>query len=63
MSSNPLDFSTGDRVRVHSGTSSHRDGEIIYKGNSFFTVKFKHYSEAFQYFELKTGSVRVEAAR
>ena len=54
------DFSLWDKVRVHVGNSGSRDGEVIYKGESFFTVKFKNYPEAFQYFELKTGNVRME---
>ncbi|GHU53847.1 hypothetical protein AGMMS49975_13050 [Clostridia bacterium] len=54
------DFAAGNKVRVHAGNAHSRDGEVIHKGDFFFTVKFKHYPESFQYFELKTGSVRVE---
>jgi hypothetical protein len=54
------DFSIGDKVRVHMGNSVAREGEIIFKGETFFTVKFKNYPEAFQYFELRTGNVRME---
>jgi len=54
------DFSLYDRVRVHVGNSTSREGEVIYKGDTYFTVKFKNYPEAFQYFELKTGNVRME---
>ena len=54
------EFALGDKVRVFAGNMPSRDGEIIFLGETFFTVKFKNYPEAFQYFELKTGSVRIE---
>ena len=54
------EFSRGDKVRVHVGNTGLREGEIIFKGSHFFTVKFKHYPESFQYFEMKTGNVRME---
>ena len=58
-----VDFNIGDKVKVHAGNLAVRDGEIIYIGETFFTVKFKNYPEAFQYFELKTGNVRVEVLK
>jgi len=58
-----VDFDIGDKVRVFAGNLPSREGEIIFLGETFFTVRFKNYPEAFQYFELKTGSVRVEVLR
>jgi len=58
-----FDYNLGDKVRVFAGNLPSRDGEIIFVGETFFTVRFKNYPEAFQYFELKTGSVRVELLR
>jgi len=58
-----IDFYMGDKVRVFAGNLPSREGEIIFMGETFFTVRFKNYPEAFQYFELKTGSVRVEVLR
>ena len=55
-----VDFYVGDKVRIYAGNLQPRDGEIIFIGETFFTVRFKNYPEAFQFFELKTGSVRVE---
>jgi len=58
-----FDYNLGDKVRVFAGNLPSRDGEVIFIGETFFTVRFKNYPEAFQYFELKTGSVRVELLR
>ena len=58
-----VEFRIGDKVKVHAGNLPIREGEIIYLGETFFTVRFKNYPEAFQYFELKTGNVRVEIIR
>lgn len=57
------DLSTGQRFRVHAGNLGIREGEIIYVGETFFTIKFKNYPESFQFFELRTGSVRLEAVK
>ena len=58
-----IEFDIGDKVRIFAGNLPSRDGEVIFLGETFFTVRFKNYPEAFQYFELKTGSVRVEVLR
>ena len=58
-----FDYNLGDKVRVFAGNLPSRDGEVIFIGETFFTVRFKNYPEAFQYFELKTGSMRVELLR
>ena len=57
------EFQVGDKVRVHTGNTGVREGEIIFRNDSFFTVDFKNYPESFQHFELKTGSVRMEVLR
>ena len=58
-----VDFYIGDKVKIYAGNQQPRDGEIIFIGETFFTVRFKNYPEAFQFFELKTGSVRVEIVK
>ena len=60
---NTFDYDIGDKVRIFAGNQPSRDGEIIFVGETFFTVRFKNYPEAFQFFELMTGSVRVELLR
>lgn len=51
----------GKKVKVYTANSNmSREGEIIYKSAHFFTVDFKNYPESFQYFELKTGNIRIE---
>lgn len=51
----------GEKVKVFVTNSAlAREGKIIYKNPHFFTIKFKNYPESFQYFELKTGNVRLE---
>ena len=58
-----VEFNVGDKVRVFAGNQPSREGDVIFIGEMFFTVRFKNYPEAFQFFELKTGSVRVEVIK
>lgn len=59
-------FSVGDYVKVETREKT-REGQIIFINacnkdltQGFFTVQFDLYPEAFQFFDLKTGVIRLE---
>lgn len=62
----PERFDIGERVKVKQIGSKKspiaswiKEGEIIYKNNSFITVRFENYNEAYTYVQLKLNEARI----